>query len=76
MDILIVGAGIGGLAAALAFARRGARVRVLEKATELTEVGAGLQVTPNGPGCFAPWESGTRPSPAASRPRLWSLTTR
>lgn len=48
MDILIVGAGIGGLAAALAFARRGARVRVLERAAELTEVGAGLQVTPNG----------------------------
>lgn len=48
MDILIVGAGIGGLAAALAFARRGASVRVLERAPALGEVGAGLQVTPNG----------------------------
>lgn len=48
MDVLIVGGGIGGLAAALAFARRGARVRVLEQAPEIEEVGAGLQVTPNG----------------------------
>lgn len=48
MDVLVVGAGIGGLAAALAFARRGASVRVLERASEIVEVGAGLQVTPNG----------------------------
>lgn len=48
MDVLIVGGGIGGLAAALAFARRGATVRVLEQSPELREVGAGLQITPNG----------------------------
>jgi salicylate hydroxylase len=48
MDVLIVGGGIGGLAAALAFARRGALVRVLERSPEISEVGAGLQVTPNG----------------------------
>lgn len=48
VDVLIVGAGIGGLAAALAFARRGASVRVVERAPEIAEVGAGLQVTPNG----------------------------
>jgi salicylate hydroxylase len=47
-DILVVGGGIAGLAAALAFARRGARVRVLEQAPAIAEVGAGLQVTPNG----------------------------
>ena len=45
--ILVVGAGIGGLAAALALARRGARVRVIEQAPALTEVGAGLQIGPN-----------------------------
>ena len=48
MDVLIVGGGIGGFAAALAFAARGAQVRVLERSPEITEVGAGLQVTPNG----------------------------
>jgi salicylate hydroxylase len=47
-EIVVVGAGIGGLAAALALAQRGARVTVLERAPELREVGAGLQVGPNG----------------------------
>lgn len=45
--VAIVGAGIGGLTAALAFARNGAEVFVLEKAPKLTEVGAGIQITPN-----------------------------
>tara|TARA_R110002051_G_scaffold52574_2_gene99782 strand:- start:15046 stop:16194 length:1149 start_codon:yes stop_codon:yes gene_type:complete len=47
-SVAIVGAGIGGLTAALAFARNGAEVFVLEQAPALTEVGAGLQITPNG----------------------------
>lgn len=48
MQVLIVGGGLGGFAAALAFARRGARAQVVEQAPDLGEVGAGLQVTPNG----------------------------
>ncbi|MEV8465553.1 FAD-dependent monooxygenase [Fluviibacterium sp. DFM31] len=47
-DITVIGAGIGGLTAALALAMRGARVEVLEQAAEVTEVGAGIQVSPNG----------------------------
>ena len=47
-DIAIIGGGIGGLTAALAFARRSAHVTVYEQAPALTEVGAGLQITPNG----------------------------
>lgn len=46
--IAIVGGGIGGLAAALALRARGAEVCVFEQAPELSEVGAGLQVSPNG----------------------------
>jgi salicylate hydroxylase len=45
--IFVVGAGIGGLTAALALANRGFRVVVLEKAERLDEVGAGLQLSPN-----------------------------
>ena len=45
--ILIAGAGIGGVAAALALARRGFDVSVYERAPELREVGAGLSVWPN-----------------------------
>ncbi|MFN0160066.1 MAG: FAD-dependent monooxygenase [Burkholderiales bacterium] len=47
-NILIAGAGIGGLAAALALIRRGFSVAVYEQARELREVGAGLQLSPNG----------------------------
>ena len=46
--ICIVGGGIGGLTAALGFAQRGFHVEVFEQAPALTEVGAGLQITPNG----------------------------
>jgi salicylate hydroxylase len=44
---IIVGAGIGGLAAALALLRAGHRVRVIERSAALGEVGAGLSITPN-----------------------------
>ncbi|QDY69361.1 FAD-dependent oxidoreductase [Qingshengfaniella alkalisoli] len=47
-DISIVGAGIGGLTAALALARRGAKVTVYERAHRVAEVGAGIQISPNG----------------------------
>jgi salicylate hydroxylase len=45
---LVVGAGIGGLAAALALQRAGLKVRVFEQAEQLGEVGAGLSISPNG----------------------------
>ncbi|KAF2092134.1 salicylate hydroxylase [Saccharata proteae CBS 121410] len=41
------GAGIGGVAAAIAMARAGAKVTVLEAAPQLGEIGAGIQMTPN-----------------------------
>jgi salicylate hydroxylase len=46
--ILIAGAGIGGLSAALALARRGIPSRIVERASEIREIGAGLQLGPNG----------------------------
>ncbi len=45
--VLIAGGGIGGLTTALAFAQRGFGVRVLERAGEFAEIGAGIQLGPN-----------------------------
>jgi salicylate hydroxylase len=45
--VAIAGGGIGGLACALALARRGFRSLVLEQAAEFGEAGVGLQVAPN-----------------------------
>ncbi|TRW45378.1 FAD-dependent monooxygenase [Georgenia yuyongxinii] len=46
-QVIMVGGGIGGLGAALMLAREGVKVRVLERAPEFGEVGAGLQLAPN-----------------------------
>jgi 3-hydroxybenzoate 6-monooxygenase len=46
-EILIAGGGIGGVAVALALARRGLRSRVLERAPEFGEIGYGIQLGPN-----------------------------
>jgi len=46
--IVVIGAGIGGLAAANALTQRGFEVEVYERSPKLEEVGAGIQVGPNG----------------------------
>ncbi|MEY3924076.1 MAG: 3-hydroxybenzoate 6-hydroxylase 1, partial [Pseudomonadota bacterium] len=46
-SIIIVGGGIGGLASALACGLVGARPHVLERAANFSEVGAGIQLSPN-----------------------------
>lgn len=45
--VIIVGGGIGGLAAALALTRQGIRVQLLEQAEQIGEIGAGIQLGPN-----------------------------
>lgn len=45
--ILLVGGGIGGMAAALAMSQAGFKVTLLEQAAELGEIGAGIQLGPN-----------------------------
>ena len=46
--VLVAGGGLGGLTAALALLRRGFDVEVFEQASELREVGAGVQISANG----------------------------
>jgi 2-polyprenyl-6-methoxyphenol hydroxylase-like FAD-dependent oxidoreductase len=46
-QVLIVGGGIGALAAALALARKGISLQVIEQAAEIKEIGAGIQLGPN-----------------------------
>lgn len=75
--ILISGAGIGGLTAALALIKHGLDVQVLEQATELKEVGAGLQLSPNvlrvlfGLGLEAPLMA-VAVQPTGKEIRLWN----
>jgi len=47
-EALVLGAGVAGLGAAIALGRAGLDVGVLERAPAITEVGAGLQISPNG----------------------------
>lgn len=47
-EVHVIGAGIGGVALAIALAQRGFAVRVLEQTPALAEVGAGLQISANG----------------------------
>ena len=46
-SVIVVGGGIGGLAAPLALAQKGIAVRLFEQAPEFKEIGAGIQLGPN-----------------------------
>ena len=52
LPVLVAGGGIGGIATALALVRRGFSVKVLEQAPQLGEIGAGIQLGPNGFAAF------------------------
>ncbi|SOY69426.1 3-hydroxybenzoate 6-hydroxylase [Cupriavidus taiwanensis] len=45
--VLVIGGGIGGLAAALALAKQGIRIELLEQAEQIGEIGAGIQLAAN-----------------------------
>ena len=54
-DVIVVGGGIGGLATALGLRREGASVTVLEQEPDFHEVGAGLELAPNGTRILRDW---------------------
>ena len=55
VHILIAGAGIGGLGAALALSQMGLKVTVLEQSNVFGEVGAGVQISPNAYKVLCAW---------------------
>ncbi|WP_066266587.1 FAD-dependent monooxygenase [Hydrogenophaga palleronii] len=77
MRIAVIGAGIGGLTAAIALLKRGFEVEVFEQARELGEIGAGVQISPNGVRVLASLGLMNDIEAVASEPagkcvRLWS----
>lgn len=71
LQVLVAGGGIGGLAAALACTRGGARVQLFEQAAQFSEVGAGIQLGPNVVRVLQGWGLGqTLADVAAFPPRL------
>jgi salicylate hydroxylase len=66
--ILVAGAGIAGLAAALALAARGHAVRVIEQRAEPNETGTGLQISPNASHILTRLGIGDRVGAVATRP--------
>lgn len=69
-QIAIAGAGVAGLAAAIAFSRAGFCVRLFERAEKLQEVGAGLQLSPNATRILDRLGVLAVLSPLAVRPRM------
>jgi salicylate hydroxylase len=67
-QVLIAGGGIGGLAAALACAQRGVPVQLLERASQLSEVGAGIQIGPNVTRILQAWGLGAALAQVAAFP--------
>jgi salicylate hydroxylase len=66
--ILIAGAGIGGLALAIALARRGIGSRVLERHMEYSGAGAGIQLGPNAVGVLSRLGVAARLAPYVGKP--------
>ena len=65
---LIVGGGIGGLASALALARQGMDVQLLERCSTFSEVGAGIQLGPNSVRILQAWGLGDALQACAATP--------
>lgn len=67
--ILIAGGGIGGLALAIALARRGRSSKILERRPAFSEAGAGIQIGPNGHRVLSALGVAERLGPVVAEPR-------
>jgi salicylate hydroxylase len=68
LNVLVVGAGLGGLAATHSLAQAGHRVTLLESASVLGDVGAGIQVSPNVSRLLIRWGLGSALTATAVQP--------
>lgn len=73
LDIIVIGAGLGGLSAAISCALGGHKVTLLEGARQLAEIGAGLQITPNASRLFQQWGIDKALEPKAAEPTLLAV---
>ncbi len=71
--VVIAGAGIGGLTAAIALAKRGFRVSVIEQAEHLEAVGAGIQLSPNASRVLIDLGLGERLAPSIVAPQALNV---
>lgn len=56
LNIIVCGAGLAGLGTGIALRRKGHNVTIIESASELTEIGAGIQIPPNSSRILISWE--------------------
>ncbi|KAK9447912.1 3-hydroxybenzoate 6-hydroxylase [Limtongia smithiae] len=73
LEVIVVGAGMAGLGAAISCALAGHSVTVLEGVKELAEVGAGLQITPNGSRLLKVWSVDESLWKAAAEPTVLTV---
>lgn len=72
-QVIIVGAGLGGLGAAISILLAGHNVRVLEVAPEIGEIGAGIQCLPNSSRVLIAWGMEEMLSTHATRPKQCNM---
>ncbi|USP76897.1 FAD/NAD(P)-binding domain-containing protein [Curvularia clavata] len=73
LDVVIVGAGLGGLGAAISILLAGHNVHVLESASEIGEIGAGIQCLPNSSRVLISWGLEEYLAKHATIPRLCNM---
>ncbi|KAI8940516.1 hypothetical protein NX059_004193 [Plenodomus lindquistii] len=73
LDVIIVGAGLGGLGAAISILLAGHNVHILESTSEIGEIGAGIQCLPNSSRVLISWGLEEYLSRHATRPRLCNM---
>ncbi|KAI2619141.1 FAD/NAD(P)-binding domain-containing protein [Hypoxylon sp. NC1633] len=73
LHVIVVGAGLGGLGAAIAILLAGHNVTVLESASEIGEIGAGIQVLPNSSRILISWGLGDEVAKHATMPQYANM---